>query len=78
MNTVKLDSRHYLTEDGQRLVKEGDPAAYSLLYRAGEEIPQDEAEKWGLLPEPEAVKLDTPPATKVLRPESKEAPKGAK
>jgi hypothetical protein len=40
--------RLYLTADGKRVVKEGDPAANSLLVGKGCEVPRELAEKHGL------------------------------
>lgn len=45
----KTDRRLYVTADGSRLVDENDPEAAYLLAPAGEEIPDDVAEKYGLV-----------------------------
>lgn len=42
------DKRYFLTADGSRAVDEGDPAAATLLVGKGGELPQAEAERYGL------------------------------
>lgn len=45
----KVDERLYTTEDGSRVVKEGDPEARHLYATPGSEVPLKEAEKYGLV-----------------------------
>lgn len=46
---VEVDARLCLTEDGERLVPEGDPDARWLFCTPGQKIPRREAEKYGLI-----------------------------
>ena len=70
---MRIEQRYYLIADGTKLVDQNHPEAHSLLYPAGAEIADDEAVKWGLAPKPN---LSQPESTKVVKPTSKEAPKG--
>jgi hypothetical protein len=47
---MQAQEKLYRTTDG-RLVKEGDPAAAELAYNPGDEVPEDEARRSGLMPE---------------------------
>lgn len=48
MATYISDKRYFLTADGSRAVEEGDPEAATLLVGKGGELPEAEAEKYGL------------------------------
>lgn len=45
----KASERMYLTADGQRLVREGDPDGATLYAAPGDEIPASAAERFGLV-----------------------------
>lgn len=57
MSRVRIDRRVYLNEDRSRAVPEGDSEARFLLCVAGGEVSRADAERYGLLdqPEPESV-----------------------
>lgn len=51
--TVKIDRHLYITEDGSRVVEEGDPAGRWLWAAPGQDVPRAEAERLGAVaPEP--------------------------
>jgi hypothetical protein len=56
--TVVIDQYWYLTEDGSRVVPEGDPRSRYLWASPGSEVPRAEAERLG------AVKQQPKPADK--------------
>lgn len=78
VDTVTVDQHWYLTEDKNRVVPEGDPAARWLWATPGMEVPRAEAVKLGALssnpadedddteqePAPETVKEKPAPADK--------------
>lgn len=74
--TFVIDKRLYLTEDEQRLVEEGHPEARWLWCTPGMHVPREQAQRYGLLAEPEP-EAETPkarprPANKArTRPEDK-------
>lgn len=50
---VTVDKRLYLTEDKERLVEDGHPDARWLWCTPGTQVPREQAERYGLLEEPE-------------------------
>jgi len=67
--TVAIDRHLYLTEDGSRVVEEGDPAGRWLWAAPGNKRPRAEAERLGAVaeaasdaePEPEPKASPAPP-----------------
>ena len=53
----------YLTADRQTVVKEGDPKAQFLLVREGQELPDSEAEKYGITGKKAEPAKESDPAT---------------
>lgn len=45
-----VDRRLLLTADGQRLVEDGDPAGATLYCAAGDELSDEDALRFGLVP----------------------------
>lgn len=82
---VTIDRHLYLTEDGTKVVAEGDPAGRWLWAAPGQEVPRKEAERLGAIqpepetePEPEAEvkpqpKQRTPRTNKARRPAAAKA-----
>lgn len=75
---VTIDRHLYLTEDGSRVVEEGDPAGRWLWAAPGTEVSRVEAERLGAVERPrveqppadppEPPKARTTPANKARRP----------
>ena len=56
---MRATQRLYLTWDRTRLVPEADPNGRVLFCKPGDEVPDSEARKYGLLPaEPEALRIE--------------------
>jgi len=63
---------YYLTADRQNVVEEGDPKAQFLLVRAGNEIPDAQAEQYGIKGDKKAAPAsEAPPASSDSGPEPK-------
>lgn len=57
---VQIDRHMYLTEDGKRVVEEGDPEGRWLWAAKGGSKPRDEAERLGYAPKAELKKAEKP------------------
>jgi hypothetical protein len=70
------DRNLYLTADRERVVEEDDPAAAFMFYSKGKEIPDAEAERYGLdapAPEPEPEPEAPAAKQKAVESENKKA-----
>lgn len=69
---VGVERRLYLTED-DRLVEEGDPDGRWLWCTPGMQVPREQAERYGLLKEPEPEPDEAPEPPKARRPAANKA-----
>lgn len=66
------------TEDGERIVPENHPEARWLYAIPGQQVPMDEAERFGLVDADAPVVPDAPPADETANDaDAKEQPKAA-
>lgn len=72
------DRNLYLTADRERVVEENDPAAAFMFYSKGKEIPDNEAERYGLKPAAVEPKQDDESANKQAPEPANKARKAAK
>lgn len=75
MSMYTVQERLCLTED-DKLVPEGDPEARWLFAIPGDEIPVDQAERYGLLKSPAKPNAEKPAAKSASKRSAKPAAKG--